>query len=241
MPGSGYALVTGASGDIGRSIAAALAKEGYDLYLTCFNNEAALTSLKDMLIKDYDVNIKCYKGDISDPVFVREIFKDISTLDVLVNNAGISYVGLIQDMTDEEWERVINTNLSSVFYTSREALKLMIRRHAGRIINISSVFGEFGGSMEAAYSASKGGVNALTKALAKETAASNISINAISCGFIDTKMNSRLSAEEKASIKEDIPADKFGTSEDVSSMVVNLINSPLYLTGQIIRLDGGWM
>ena len=95
--------------------------------------------------------------------------------------------------------------------------------------------------MEAAYSASKGGVNALTKALAKETAASNISINAISCGFIDTKMNSRLSAEEKASIKEDIPADKFGTSEDVSSMVVNLINSPLYLTGQIIRLDGGWM
>ena len=135
-----------------------------------------------------------------------EIYNDIKSLDLLVNNAGISYVGLLTDMTDDEWHKQISVNLDSVFYFSKNAAKLMLRNHNGKIINISSVWGECGASMEVAYSASKGAINSFTKAFAKELAPSNIQVNAIACGLIDTDMNSHLSNDDLNDLIEEIPA-----------------------------------
>ena len=143
-------------------------------------------------------------------------------------------------MTVDEWQKVLNTNLSSAFYTCKYAVPLMLQKHSGRIINISSVWGTVGASMEAAYSASKGGLNSFTKAIAKELAPSNIQVNAIACGVIDTEMNQCFSEEERKALQDEIPADRFGSAEEVAQMVTSLLCAPDYLTGQIITLDGGW-
>ena len=172
---------------------------------------------------------------------VDELFAGIDSLDLLINNAGISYIGLLQDMTLNEWRRIINVNLDSAFLTSRAALNLMIPKQSGRIINISSIWGERGASMEVAYSASKGGLNAFTRALAKEVAPSNIQVNAIACGVIDTEMNRCFSTEEMASIIEEIPADRLGLPSEVASLAVSLASAPAYLTGQVITIDGGFV
>ena len=235
------AIVTGASRGLGKAIAEMLAAEGYGLYLVCRNNIDELNKLGKRLESEYSVPVQCFKGDVSDSAFVKDLYKDIESLDVLVNNAGISYVGLLQDMTDEEWHNITGINLDSVFYFSREAVKLMLKNHSGHIINISSVWGNVGASCEAAYSATKGGVNALTKALAKELAPSGISVNAISCGMMDTDMNGHLSPEDKDDIVAQIPAGRQGTPEDAAVMVKSIINAPSYMTGQIISLDGGWI
>ena len=234
------ALVTGASRGIGKAIATSLAKEGYDLYMVCRNNGKMLVELSDELRKEYGINTWLYTGDVSNPDFAREIFSNISQLDVLINNAGISHFGLLSDMSDDEWKNLIGCNLDSVFYFSREAVKLMIQNHNGHIINISSVWGERGASYESAYSASKGGINSLTKALAKELAISGISVNALALGMIDTDMNRHLNEEEIKEIVNDIPIDRMGTPEEVGQMVINIIKSPKYLTGQIINFDGAW-
>lgn len=176
---------------------------------------------------------------------VRDIFSTIESLcpglDVLVNNAGISHIGLLQDMTDSQWSDILNTNLSSVFYCCRAAIPPMIRAKRGKIINISSMWGTSGASCEAAYSAAKAGMNGLTKALAKELAPSNIQVNAIACGVIDTQMNAQFSAEERLSLTEEIPAGRFGTAEEVAELVLSLSSGHPYLTGQIIGLDGGFL
>ena len=143
-------------------------------------------------------------------------------------------------MTKEEWDEVISVNLSSVYNTCHFASGLMVKQHSGKIINISSVWGERGASMEVAYSASKGGVNAFTKALAKELAPSSIQVNAVSCGFIDTDMNSIYSPEDRSAIMEEIPTGRSGDPAEVADLVSKLIEAPDYLTGQIIGLDGGW-
>ena len=145
------------------------------------------------------------------------------------------------DMGDDEWRRVIDTNLSSVFYCCRAAIPPMISRKSGRIINISSMWGNSGASCEAAYSASKAGVNGLTKALAKELAPSNIQVNAIACGIIDTAMNACFSEEELSALKEEIPAGRLGTPEEVAELAFTLAENHPYLTGQIIGLDGGYI
>lgn len=168
------------------------------------------------------------------------MFSEIRHLDVLINNAGISYVGLVSDMTEKDWDYIINTNLSSAFYTSKCAIPDMVKQKSGKIINISSVWGNVGASMEVAYSASKGGLNAFTKALAKELAPSGIQVNAIACGVIDTDMNKCFSMEDIEILKGEIPADRMGTIEEVGRLVIQIINSPTYLTGQIITIDGGW-
>ena len=178
------ALITGASRGIGRSVASALASSGFDLYLTCRNNRELLDSLAEELRRSYGIQCYCYAFSICDEDKVSEMFRDIPYLDVLVNNAGISYTGLLTEMSFAQWKEVIDTNLSSCFLTCKYAVPEMIRRKKGRIINISSVWGNVGASMEVAYSASKGGVNAFTKALAKELAPSNIQVNAIACGLI---------------------------------------------------------
>ncbi|MBE5871783.1 MAG: SDR family NAD(P)-dependent oxidoreductase [Lachnospiraceae bacterium] len=235
-----YAFITGASRGIGRAVSILLAKEGYHLYLNCHQSKELLYNLKEQLERQYSVSCQCFVGDIGSPGFVKECFAKIPQLDVLINNAGISHIGLFTDMSVDEWQKVLNTNLSSAFYTCKYAVPLMLHAHSGRIINISSVWGNIGASMEAAYSASKGGLNSFTKAIAKELAPSNIQVNAIACGVIDTEMNQCFSEEERRVLRDEIPADRFGSAEEAAQMVVSLLNAPDYLTGQIITLDGGW-
>ena len=240
-------LVTGSSRGIGRACALAFAEAGYHVFINCRNSIDSLDSLEREIL---DIGGTCTKvpGDAGSPDEVRSIFHVISEnsassstggLDVLVNNAGISHFGLLSDMTDEEWRAVMDTNLSSVFYCCREAVPYMVSRKQGRIINISSIWGVSGASCEAAYSASKAGLNGLTQALAKELAPSNIQVNAIACGVIDTEMNARLNEEERNALREEIPAGRFGTPEEAAKLVLLLAEAPAYLTGQIIRMDGG--
>ena len=234
------ALVTGASRGIGKAIAEALAGAGYNLILTCSRSLSDLEKEALFLQQKYGISCTALAADAADPTAIGKVFTSLDHLEVLVNNAGISYIGLLTDMSIDEWQRVINTNLSSCFYTSRHAVPLMLKKHSGRIINISSVWGTVGASMEVAYSASKGGVNSFTKALAKELAPSNIQVNAISCGVIDTAMNHCFSPEEREALREEIPADRFGQPEEVAKLVLQLVQAPTYLTGQVITLDGGW-
>lgn len=234
------ALITGASRGIGRAIACELAKQGYDLILTCIKNIDILQQLADELTGRYPISCQTFQADIGSYEDVAAIFASIDHLDVLVNNAGISYVGLLSDMTPEDWHRVMHTNLDACFYTSKLAIPLMLKKHSGKIINISSVWGNVGASMEVAYSASKGGINTFTKALAKELAPSNIQVNAIACGIIDTDMNRCFSEEDLEAVRAEIPADRLGNAEEVATLVAQLTEAPPYLTGQIITIDGGW-
>lgn len=234
-------LITGASRGIGRAITKACAPFFDKMLLVCQKSEAELLSLINELEKDYPVTCIPFIGDIGNPDFVSAVFKNVTQIDAVINNAGISHIGLLSDMSLEEWHSVINTNLNSVFYTSRLAIPYMVKRHKGKIINISSIWGNFGASMEVAYSASKGGVNSFTKALAKELAPSSIQVNAIACGVIDTDMNRCFTKEERDMIIEDIPADRMGTAEEVAKTVLFLLDAPAYLTGQIITLDGGYL
>lgn len=236
-----YALVTGASRGIGRAIAESLAQEGYQLYLTCRQSEDKLSQLSNHLSTQYGICCVPVKADAGKPSDVDKLFSQIHSLDVLVNNAGISYVGLLHEMSVTDWQKMMQTNLDAVFYTSRLAIPLMLQNHSGKIINISSVWGSVGASMEAAYSASKGGVNSFTKALAKELAPSGIQVNAIACGVIDTDMNKCFSAEDMEVLRSEIPTDRIGQPSEVAQMVVSLLHAPEYLTGQIITLDGGWV
>ncbi|MCD7726624.1 MAG: SDR family NAD(P)-dependent oxidoreductase [Clostridiales bacterium] len=235
-----YALVTGASRGIGAAIAEALAKEGYCLYITCRRSERELIQLSDYLRAAYRISCTPVMADMGSPADVARLFAAITDLDVLVNNAGISYVGLLHEMSVEEWQQVIQTNLNSMFYTSRLAIPMMLRRHSGKIINISSVWGNVGASMEVAYSASKGGVNSFTRALAKELAPSHIQVNAIACGIMDTQMNRCFSPEEIEALRGEIPADRIGQPAEAAQTVLSLLQAPEYLTGQVITLDGGW-
>lgn len=238
-------LVTGASRGIGRAIAIKFAKSGYHVFLNCRHSVAALEAVEAEINAQSSGSCELCIGDVGDSGDVKkiyeQIYKNCDHLDVLVNNAGIAHIGLLSDMTDAEWSQLLHTNLSSVFYCSREAIPKMVSRKSGKIINISSMWGTVGASCEAAYSATKSGIHGLTKALAKELAPSNIQVNAIACGAIETSMNAQLSAEEKSAFEEEIPAGRFGTPQEVADMVWNLVNSPSYLTGQIIGLDGGYI
>lgn len=236
-----YALVTGASRGIGCAVAEYLAREGYHLYLVCRQSTDRLTALADRLSKAHGICCVPIQADVGKPEDVENIFTQINALDVLVNNAGISYVGLLHEMSVDDWHKIMQTNLDSLFYTSRLAVPLMLHKHCGKIINISSVWGIAGASMETAYSASKGGVNSFTKALAKELAPSGIQVNAIACGVIDTDMNRCFTAEDMEALRSEIPTDRIGHPEEVAQMVVSLLHAPDYLTGQVITLDGGWI
>ena len=230
-------LITGASRGIGRSVAKTFAAAGYHVFAVAKSSQAALLSLQE------EIGCTPILADVSDPDQVSSLYNTIHQhcdhIDVLVNNAGISYIGLLQDMTTQDWDQVINTNLRSAFLCSKLALPSMITRQSGCIINISSMWGERGASCEVAYSASKGGLNAFTKALAQEVAPSGIRVNAIACGAIDTDMNRFLSFEERSSLEEGIGLGRFGTPQEVADLVLYLAgNKSTYLTGQIITLDG---
>ena len=238
------AIITGASRGIGKAIAIYFAKNGYNVIINCKKNIEALQKVKEE-ISQYKVTCISHIGDLSKPEIVEELFaiidRNFLSLDVLVNNAGISYVGLLTDMTPDDWNQILSTNLSSVFYCCSKAIPLMLPAKAGKIINISSVWGSVGASCEVAYSTTKGGMNAFTKALAKELAPSNIQVNAIACGAIETEMNSFLSSEDKEALVLEIPANRFGKTEEVAHLAYQLATSSSYLTGQVIHLDGGWI
>lgn len=238
------AFITGASRGIGAAIAEEMAKNGFELALNA-RSECALLQKAKELSEKYHVTCLPFVGDAGDDTFIKKTFAEIEqklgTVDVVVNNAGISHIGLLTDMELSEWNQIVNTNLTSVFLCSKYAARQMIRKQSGRIINISSVWGNVGASCEVAYSATKGGMNAFTKALAKELAPSNIQVNAIACGTIDTEMNQCFSEEERKVLEEENPSGRFGRVEEVAELVYSLVEAPEYLTGQIITMDGGWI
>lgn len=240
----GTVLITGASRGIGKAIALRFAKEGHPVVINCSKSKEDLLALQTKIEETYHVPVLSSVGNVGDFDYIQTLYNNIEDIfggvDILVNNAGISHIGLLTDMTVEEWDNVISTNLSSAFYTSKLAVPYMLSKQKGKIINISSVWGTVGASCEVAYSASKGGLNTFTKALAKELAPSNIQVNTIACGCIDTSMNQCFSEDERKELENEIPAGRFGTPEEVAELVYTLATDCNYVTGQIISLDGGW-
>ncbi len=238
------AFVTGASRGIGAAVARALASAGYDLGIMCEKNTDALLALGDELSRSYGIRVISYVGDVGDAGSVSDtadaFLEKTGRIDVLINNAGISHIGLLTDLEVSDWQRIIDVNLSSVFYTCRAFVPVMVSQKSGNIINISSMWGSVGASCEVAYSASKGGVNSFTRALAKELAPSDIRVNAIACGCIDTDMNAGFSEEERKALCEDIPMGRLGRVDEVAAEVMHIIDSS-YMTGQIIGVDGGYL
>ena len=237
-------VITGASRGIGKAIAIELAGKDTNIVINCVNNVDKLNEVKSIIEEKGSV-CETFIGDMGNYSDVQKMFdmclQRFGQVDVLINNAGISVVGLFQDMGENEWHRICNTNIDSVFNCCHFSVKDMMKRHCGKIINISSVWGLYGASCEVAYSAIKGAVNSFTKALAKELAPSGIQVNAVACGAIDTEMNGHLSDDDKASLAEEIPAGRFGSPQEVAKLVKSLSGMNSYLTGQIITLDGGWI
>ena len=242
------AIVTGASRGIGRAVAIALAEGGWKHITICADRDAEGLSETERIILNSSSACRVISllGDISDEAFVQELVDRACSeagapVDVLINNAGISIVGLIQDLSYADWHRIVDVNLSSVFLTSRAVIPGMVREQAGHIINVSSMWGRVGASCEAAYSATKGGVIAFTQALAKELAPSCISVNAVAPGCVDTVMNDHLTSEEKAALAEEIPAGRFASPSEIASVILGIACSPAYMTGQVIGVDGGYI
>lgn len=239
------ALITGASRGIGAALACRFAAEGYHLALCCHNSYETLQALATKLETTYSIQVLCFRGDVGDYTFICDMVqKTLDTfgqIDVLINNAGISYIGLLTDMDITDWNRIVATNLTSVFSTCRQVIPSMVHAKSGHIINISSVWGNVGASCEVAYSATKGGINAFTRALAKELAPSNIQVNAVACGAIDTEMNQWMEEDEMLQLIDEIPAGRLGTAEEVADFVYHLGYKGSYLTGQVIAMDGGWI
>ncbi len=238
------AFISGASRGIGRAIAIEFAQAGIPIAVNCRQSVWELEQLAQEIRGNFHVPCVTLAGDVGNEDFVKEAFdtvrRELGPVTILVNNAGISHIGLLADMSLTEWNQVIQTNLTSLFCCCKYAVPLMVRSQHGRIINISSVWGSTGASCEVAYSASKGGVNAFTRALAKELAPSHITVNAIACGVIDTQMNQCFSEEERRVLAEEIPAGRFGIPQEAAALALSLVNAPSYLTGQVIALDGGW-
>ena len=235
-------LITGASRGIGRETAKFLVKKGYTVIANYNKSEQKAIELQEELKKE-NYNIDIFKADVSKRQDVKSMLEYVinkyKKIDVLINNAGISEFKLFTDVTDEDWNNIINNNLYSSFIMSQEVVKNMIQNKQGTIINISSVWGVVGASCEAVYSISKAGIDAMTKSLAKELGPSNIRVNSIAPGIINTSMNSRLNEEDIKSIKEEIPLQKIGNCIDIAKCIDWLINDE-YTTGQINSVNGGW-
>lgn len=237
-------LITGASRGIGEAIAKKLNKS-YNLVLTYNKNKDKALNLLEKLRKE-NPNVIAVKCDVKNENDVNNLFdlaeKNFSHVDILINNAGISYFGLLQDMDFSSWNNIIDTNLSSIFLTSKRAIPYMVSQKSGVIINMSSIWGNLGASFEVAYSASKGGINSFTKALSKELIPSNIRVNAISPGIVDTDMTKfDLSSDDKKALKEDLIEKRFAKSEEIANLVEFLISDKgSYITGSIFDINGGF-
>ena len=237
-------LITGASRGIGRAIALAFAREGANVAVIYAGSQQAAQHVCAQAA-EYGVQARAYQCDVADFDQVKEtvqaVQKDLGGVDILVNNAGITRDGLVYTMKEADFDAVLDTNLKGAFHLIKHCYPIFVKKRAGKIINISSVWGSVGASCEAVYSAAKGGVNAFTKALAKELGPSSIQVNAIACGLIQTHMNSTLSPKEQQDIIDEIPACRMGRPEEVAELIFALATGHDYLTGQIITLDGGWI
>ena len=235
-------VVTGGSRGIGAQIVKTLANENYKVILNYNNSKEQAEKIQQELLEQGQ-EIEIIKADVSKreeaEKLIQFVINKFNNIDILINNAGISQEGLFTEVTESEWQKILNTNLNSVFYCTQQAIKYMIQEQQGCIINISSIWGETGASCEVAYSTTKAAINGLTKALAKEVGLSNIRVNAIAPGIIDTDMNKNLNFEELEQIKEQIPLNKIGKTIDIAKCVKWLIEDE-YTTGQIISINGGW-
>lgn len=236
-------LVTGGSRGIGSNIVQALAKKGYNVILNYNKSENEAKKIQNLLNSE-NINIDIYKADVTNHIEVTKMInfciEKYHKIDVLVNNAGISQTKLFTDISDIEWNTMLQTNLTSAFYTIKDSLPSMIHNKSGLIINISSVWGLVGASCETHYSVAKAGLDAMTKSLAKELGPSGIRVNSIAPGIINTDMNKHLSEEEIKNIETEIPLEKIGQPSDISKCIEWLIEDD-YTTGQIISINGGWV
>ncbi|MBO5278107.1 MAG: SDR family NAD(P)-dependent oxidoreductase [Lachnospiraceae bacterium] len=238
------ALITGSSRGIGRETALTFARHGYCVAVNCAHR---LDELKKVQGEIEALGAPClaFQADVGNyeeaSHMIHSILKEWGSLSVLVNNAGIASIGLFQDMSYEQYHHMLETNLTSVLNCCHLAVPDMVRNHEGKIINISSIWGNVGASCEAVYSAAKGGINSFTRALGKELAPSGIQVNAIACGVIDTEMNACLDAEEKKALEQEIPAGRFGKASEVAELVYAIASGHSYLNGQVITLDGAYL
>ena len=232
-------LVTGASRGIGKEIAKTLALKGNKVIANYNKSESQAIQLQEE-----NKNIEIYKADVSKREEVHKMIENVlqkyGNIDVLINNAGISENKMFTDVTDEDWKKMINTNLYSVFCVSQEVLPNMIHNKNGCIINISSVWGIVGASCESIYSVTKAGIDGMTKSLAKELGPSNIRVNSIAPGIINTDMNKNLTQKDIESVIEEIPLERIGKTVDIAKCVEWLIHDE-YTTGQVISINGGWI
>ena len=235
-------IVTGGSRGIGAQIVKDLAEVGYTVILNYNKSETCAKNMENELRKQGFI-VDIFKADVSKKEeaekLVQFTLNKYGKIDVLINNAGISQSKLFTDISDEDWDNMININLNSAFYCTREAVKNMIHNKQGLVINISSIWGITGASLEVHYSTAKAGLIGFTKALAKELGPSNIRVNAIAPGIIDTDMNKEYSEEEIKEIKEEIPLEKIGSTKSISKCVKWLIDDD-YTTGEVISINGGW-
>lgn len=244
MNNSKVALVTGGARGIGKAICRSLANDGFKIAVNYNNSENEAKALKNELSEITEIEV--FRCDVSDANAVKEMFSEISqrlgNVNVLVNNAGVAEQVLFTDITDEMWQRMINTNLSSAFYCSREALKNMINDKNGVIINIASMWGEIGASMEVHYSTAKAGLIGMTKALAKEVGLSGIRVNAVSPGVVLTDMISSFSENDKEILKDETPLNTLGSPEDIAEAVSFLVSDKAkFITGQVLSVNGGFV
>ena len=235
-------VVTGSSRGIGAAIVKHLARLGYTVILNYNKSETSAKNVESELKKQgYTVDV--FRADVSKPMEAKNLIdfaiNKYGKIDVLINNAGICQDKLFTEITDEDWQNMMNNNLNSAFYCSREAAKNMIHNKQGLIINMSSIWGLTGGSMEVHYSTTKAGLIGLTKALAKELGPSNIRVNAIAPGIIDTDMNRGYSKEDLEELKNEIPLERIGTVHNIAKSVAWLIEDD-YTTGEVISINGGW-
>jgi len=235
-------IVTGGSRGIGAAIVKELAKEKYNVVLNYNNSEEAAKQIQKELEKQ-NIKIEIFKADVSKREEVKQLVKftleKYDNIDVLINNAGIDQIKPFMDITEDDWNNIMQVNLNSVFYCSQEVLENMIHNKKGCIINISSIWGRIGASCEVHYSASKAAIDGLTKALAKEMGPSNIRVNSIAPGIIETEMNKDLNGEELEEITNQIPLGRIGKPEEIAKSIKWLIEDE-YVTGQVISVDGGW-
>ena len=225
-------VITGGVRGIGKSIAESFLKKGYRVCVTYSRDEKNAALMRK-------TGAEVYKCDVSDETAVKDLFEKLGDIDVLVNNAGVSLVKQIQDVSYEEYNQLMSVNVGGTFLCSREAAKRMISNQSGVIINISSVWGEVGASCESVYSASKAAIIGFTKALAKELGWSKIRVNCVSPGVIDTAMNDHFTQEEKAALVEEIPMGRMGLGEDVAAAVLYLVEND-YVTGIDLPVNGGF-
>lgn len=231
------ALVTGGSRGIGRAICLEFARAGYDVAF-CWSKDEAGAEETARLVAETGAGALSFRCDVSDEAQVQAMFGQIFGLSVLVNNAGIALYRQVQDTSFAEWKKLFSVNADGAFLCTRAALPKFLQRGGGSIVNITSVWGEAGGSCEAAYSASKAALIGFTKACAKEFAPSGIRVNCLSCGFIETEMNARLSRAEREAFFADVPLGRAGTPEEAAAAVRFLAESR-YITGEVLRVNGG--